>query len=71
MKIQGLFNIDIEKVTVALNENYVLLLANIVDQHFEESLLLLTKIKSNKEQMIEAVEELQEPDLFVISEDRV
>ena len=36
MKLQGLLTFDLEKINISLNENYVFLLANILETHFED-----------------------------------
>lgn len=40
----GLQAIECEKILLTLNENYILLLANLIDYHFEDTLNIYTKM---------------------------
>jgi len=58
LKIHGInsnLNIEVEAVTMSLNENYILFISKLLDENFDDSCQLIATIKSlsNKSDEVE------------------
>lgn len=48
-KEEGFLNLEVEEIQLKVNEHFILHLANIVEQHFEDTMALIQRYQTAKD----------------------